>query len=92
MPAQSALPAYHREGKKTSRPCSRHQTGQAQAEMTRGQGQGGCVDIHRGNGDREGVGEVEKIRDMAETSNANGRDSWKVAHSGLSPGRGAGGT
>lgn len=47
----------------------------------------------QGDGDREGVGEVEKFRDMAETSNANCRDSWKALEdSGLSPGRGAGGS
>lgn len=58
--------------------------------MTRGRGQEGHAHSGRGNGDREGGGEVDQFRDMAVTSKANCRASWKVASSGLSPGRGAG--
>lgn len=56
--------------------------------MTRRRGQEGHAHSGRGNGDREGGGKVDQFRDMAVTSKANCRASWKVAGSGLSWGEG----
>lgn len=85
----SSLLQRREESQWSTYPASFREIGHTQGEMTKGQGQWGSVDTHRGGAERKEEGSREGQRDSGD-SKANSRASWKAASLAFAKGEGRG--